>query len=150
MTERAARRPDKLSVVVFAGNFEKVHYALAAACAAAAIDMPATLFFTMGACRALLAADAAGAPGWHALSLERPGFADAAALDASMRARGVAGFEELIEACAALGVRVLACEMGLRAMGLDGAPLRADLKIEIGGLVTFLTDASAEGAMLFV
>jgi peroxiredoxin family protein len=144
MAGAPAQRPDKLSVVVFSGDYRKVHYALAAAAAAAAIDMPATLFFTMGACRALLAADDAGRPGWHALD------GDAAATDADHRQRGVAGFEELVESCAALGVRVLVCEMGLRAMALEDAPLRDDLEIEAGGLVTFLNDASASGAMLFV
>ena len=148
MAGAPAKRPDKLSVVVFSGDYRKVHYALAAAAAAAAIDMPATLFFTMGACRALLAPDDQGRPGWHALAVEGAG--DAAALDADLRARGVAGFEELVESCAALGVRVLACEMGLRAMALEDSALRDDLAIEVGGLVTFLTDASPGGAMLFV
>ena len=41
-------RPEKLSIVVFSGDFDKIHYALVMASAAAAIDIPATLFFTMG------------------------------------------------------------------------------------------------------
>jgi peroxiredoxin family protein len=150
MAEPERSRPRKLSIIVFSGSFEKVHYALAAAAAAAAIDLPATLFFTMEALRALATPGEGGRPGWHALEVTRAGYADAAALDADQRARGVAGFDELLESCIALGVRVMVCEMGLRAIGLEGRALRDDVAIDTGGLVTFLNDASADGAMLFI
>ena len=135
--------PDKLSIVVYSGDFGRVHYAFSMAAAAVAVDRPATLFFTMEAIRALAKPRPDGAPGWHAL----PG---AAAEDAGFAERGVATFEELVSACAALGVRFLVCEMGLRAVDLSAADLRDDLIFEEGGIVTFLNDASADGAMLFI
>jgi peroxiredoxin family protein len=136
----AAERPDKLSLVVFSGTFEKVHYALVMASAAVASNTPATLFFTMGAARALM--------DWTRLPTEdgRP----APDVDAQFQARGVAGFEELLSACVALGVTVMVCEMGLRALGLDAASLRADVPVSQGGVVSFLADASRDGAMVFV
>ncbi len=137
------RSPDKLSIVVFSGDFERVHYALSMAAASAAVDRPTTLFFTMEAIRALAAAGADGAPGWTAL----PG---AAERDAEFAARGVATFEELVEACAALDVKMRVCEMGLRAVGIEARELRGDLEFAEGGVVTFLNDASAHGAVLFV
>ncbi len=143
-------RPDKLSVIAFTGTFEKVHYALATAAAAAAIDIPVTLFFTMEATRALEATGSEGQPGWHALAVERKGVSNAAALDATNVERGVAGFEELLEACVSLDVRFLVCEMGLAAIDLDRGKLRDDMTVEIGGLVTFLNDASADGSSLFI
>ena len=133
--------PGKLSLVVFSGDYARAHYALAAAAAAAAIGRPATLFFTMQAARALAAPDDEGG-GWRAL----PG----AEADAELRARGVAGFEELLESCAGLGVRFLVCEMGLRAIGMAPEALRGDVGATVAGLVTFLNDAEAGGAMLFV
>lgn len=133
--------PGKLSLVVFSGDYARAHYALAAAAAAAAIGRPATLFFTMEAARALAADHGAGG-GWRAL----PG----AEADAELRARGVAGFEELLESCAGLGVRFLVCEMGLRAIGMAPEALRGDVDAAVAGLVTFLNDAEADGAMLFV
>ena len=133
---------DKLSLIVFSGDYAKVHYALAAAAAAAAIDRPATLFFTMDATRALCAAGADGEPGWRAL----PG----AGADAELRARGVAGFAELLDSCAGLGVRFMVCETGLRAAGIAPEALRRDLAIDIAGLVSFYADADPGGAMLFV
>jgi len=45
-------------------------------------------------------------------------------------------------------VRIIVCEMGLRAIGLEASALRADLPIEVAGVVTFLADASATGALL--
>ena len=140
-----AGRPRRLSVVVYSEAADKVHYALAMASAAAAIGIPATLFFTMGATRALV--DGSGTPGWAAMTAGdgRRG----AELDADYRARGVAAFEELIEACAALGVRVMVCEMGLRAMEIAREDLRDDLDIAEGGLVTFFSDAG-DGPITFL
>ncbi len=134
--------PDKLSLVVLSDDFERVHYAFSMAAAAAAIDRPTTLFLTMGAIRALGHKRPDGAPGWTAL----PG----ATRDAEFAERGVATFEDLIAACVALGVKIMVCEMGLRALGLERKKLRQDIAFEEGGIVTFLNDASATGAMMFV
>ena len=62
-TDAPKDRPTNLSLVVHSGDFDKVHYALVLAASAAAIGTPATLFFTMGACRALGADSAA----WQAM-----------------------------------------------------------------------------------
>ncbi|MBM3583659.1 MAG: hypothetical protein FJX36_04285 [Alphaproteobacteria bacterium] len=132
--------PAKLSIVVLDGSYQRVHYALAMAAAQLAIGRLATLFFTMGAIRALLAPRGDGVPGWRAL--------DGAARDDAMAANGLATFEELLGACAELGATVLVCDMGLKAEGLTRADLRADLTIGTGGLVTFLNDARADGAMV--
>jgi len=136
--------PSKLNLVVASGTFEKVHYALVMAAGAAAIGTPATLFFTMAACQALLADD-----GWRALPSEKIGF-DATSRDADFVARGVAGIEELLESCAELGVTTMVCEMGLRAEGLEDAALRADLKPTRTGVVTFLRDARADGSIVYI
>jgi peroxiredoxin family protein len=129
-----------LSIVVFSGDFDRVHYALAVAASAAALGKVATLLFTGGAVRAL-AAETEGEAGWRAL---RAGDGRSAGqADAEFRVRGVAGFEELLAACAELGVRLIACEMGMRLAGLDRAALRADIAIEEAGLATFLAAASA-------
>ena len=133
-----ADAPDKVSIVVFDGRFDRVHYALVTASAAAAINKPATLFFTGGALTALTPG------GWKQLE------GHAAAADTKLRRRGIAGFEALLEACRDLGVRFIACEMGLRAAGIEHDALDPDLDIEIAGMVTFLGDASRDGAVLFI
>jgi peroxiredoxin family protein len=133
---------ERLGLILLSGCFDRVHYGLAMASAAAALERPVTLFATLGATRAFVAEGADGRPGWASLPLSaelaEPGLADGAALDARYRARGVAGFEELLQACAGLGVELIACEMGLRAEGVAGAALRADLPIQRAGLATLL------------
>lgn len=145
----SADRPDKLSIVVFSGAFDRVHYALVMAAAAVASNTPVTLFFTMWAGRALQKPAADGTPAWHRLPLSE-GSGSAAEMDAGFRAKGVAGFEELLEACVLLGVKVMVCEMGLKALGMDADALRPDVPVATGGVVTFLADASRDGGMLFV
>jgi peroxiredoxin family protein len=125
---------DKLSIIVFSGSYDRVHYALAMASAAAAIDRPVTLFFTMDAIRALAAT---GAPDWSAE-------------EQANKRKGIATLAELRDACSQLGVRYLVCTMGLRSVGLTAADLRADLNVLEGGIVAFLNDASRDGAMLFI
>ena len=141
--------PDKLSIVVFSGDFDRVHYALVMAAAAVASNTPVTLFFTMWAGRALERPLADGTPAWARLRVSE-GDIDAAAMDAGFKARGIGSFEELLEACVALGVTFMVCEMGLKALGMDPEGLRPDVPVTRGGVVTFLADASRSGAMVFI
>ena len=141
--------PDKLSIIVFAGAYDKVHYALVMAAAAAAIGRPVTLFFTMGACRALKSPDANGEAAWRSMPMSEGG-GNGGDKDDSYAEMGVATFEELLDSCVQFGVTFMVCEMGLRAMGLEGEPLRDDVPLRKGGVVTFLNDASKDGAVFFI
>jgi peroxiredoxin family protein len=118
-----------LPIIVHAPEFERVHYALVLASGAAAIGRTPILFFTGPALLALV--------DWQRL--------DGADQDARFRAQGVAGFEELLAACAALGVRIIACEMALKASGLAASELRRDIAIETAGVVTLLGAAGPAG-----
>lgn len=131
-----------LALIVHSGSFDRVHYALATAAAAAALGRPVTLFFTMQALQAV-AAEA----GWQRLKTEdgRP----ATLADATYAEAGLADFESLVRSCSELGVRVMACEMGLKAVGLERAQIRADIVIEEGGLATLMLEA-AEASLLYV
>ncbi len=152
MTDAATHaQPEKISLIVFSGNYERVHYALCIAASAIAVGTAATLLFTGQAIRALVGAigrDGVSGPGWRSL----PGGDGRAGgdIDDDYRARGVAGFEELLAACAELGARLIVCEMGLRVAGLERSALRQDLVLEEAGLATFLADASAAGAITFI
>jgi len=139
------------AAVVFSGDFERVHYALVMAAAACAIDKPATLFFTMGAARALLGPSPDGTPAWRALpgGASFPGLTGGA-VDNGFKARKVADFEDLLQSCVALGCRFMVCDMGLRALGLEGAAMREDVPIVGGGMATFLMDAPDGGHLVFV
>ena len=135
MTDMPA--PDKLSIIVFSGDYDRVHYALAMASSAVAIDRDVTLFFTMDGIRALLPEDAAGAPGW-------------ADREADHVAKKIATLAEMLSACIELGATFMVCEMGLRASGIDANDLREDITIATGGIVSFLNDASRHGQMMII
>ncbi len=130
-----------LSIIVFSGGFDRVHYALTMAAAAAAINLSATLFFSGRALRALLPED-----GWQTLDPADDGTTPTAR-NVYLKAAGIATWAELFSACTALGVTIMACESGLRAEGLTLQDLRQDIMIQPGGLVTLY---QAEGQLVFV
>jgi peroxiredoxin family protein len=111
-----------LGILLLAGTHERAHYAFVLATGAAAIGREVVLFATNGGCHALLA-------DWSGL--------EESARDAAIRARGVAGLDELRDAAAALSVRLILCEAGLRAEALGGRTTMPG--VEIAGVVTFIT-----------
>ena len=142
--------PETLAIAVFAGGFDRVHYALVMASAAAATNRKVTLFFTGRALRCLVQENEPGLFGWHDLDAADDG-SSPAERDRWFAANGLATFEELLGACVALGVTIMACEMGLKALALPaGSRLRADVPVKPGGVVTFLNEAPRSGAILFV
>ena len=119
------RRPsvpsEPLGILLLSGAHDRAHYAFVVASGAAALGREVVLFATNAGCHALLA-------DWS-------GLADADR-DARVRAAGVAGLDELREATREMGARLIACEAGLRAEGLDAARLMPG--VEVAGIVTFL------------
>jgi peroxiredoxin family protein len=110
-----------LGILLLAGTHDRAHYAFVLAAGAAALGRRVVLFAANDGCRALLA-------DWS-------GLADSAR-DDRIVARGVAGLATLRAAAVELGVRLIACEAGLRAEALDPAGLLA--QVEVAGVATFL------------
>ncbi len=119
-----------LGILLVAGTHERAHFAFMTAAAAAALGRRVVLFATNHGCRALR-------EDWSEL--------DDVGRDAVVRRRGVAGLGEMRDAARELGVRMIACEGGLRAEGMDAASLREG--VEVAGLATFL-DAVGQGQMI--
>ena len=115
-----------LGILLISGGHERAHYAFMLAAGAAAVGRGAVLFATNEGCRALLA-------DWS-------GMADAGR-DAAVRARGVAGLAELRDAATQLGVRLMACDSGLRMAGLASAALLPG--VEVAGIPSFLSAVGA-------
>lgn len=134
----------KLSLVVASGTYEKVHYAFVMASGAAAIGIPVTMFFTMGASNAVLDGIC-----WHALASEVPGMS-AKHRDEDFIEKGVASMDELIDSASELGVNFMVCEMGLRAEGLEDRSPRKGLDLTRTGIVTFLHDAESGGSIVYI
>lgn len=112
---------DTIGILLLSGTHDRAHYAFVLAAGAAALGRRVVLFASNAGCRALLA-------DWS-------GLADAAR-DARIVANGVAGFATLRDAAADLGVRLIACEAGLRAEAIDPAGLLPG--VEVAGVATFL------------
>ena len=117
---------EPLGVLLLSGTHDRAHYAFVLASGAAALGRQVVLFASNSGCRALFT-------DWS-------GLADAAR-DRRIRANGVAGLEELRTASREMGVRLIACEAGLRAEGLDVTELMAG--VEIAGVATFLAAIGA-------
>jgi peroxiredoxin family protein len=138
-----------IAVIVQSGDFERIHYALALAASALAVNRPAVLFFTGGAIRALLRGDN-GFPGWAVLPADAATagahavgehIETGAERDAVLKARGVGDFETLLDACVQLKARIIVCEMGLRAMAIERPALRDDVPVHVAGIVTLYEEA---------
>ena len=124
-----------LDLIVFDDRYERVHYALAMAAAAAASNRPARLFFAGPAIRVLLP------DGWRTLAgAPEP-------TDDAWRALGIAGWDLLAESLVALGVPILACEIALKTAGLSADQLTA-LPVTVSGLVGFF--GQVRGQLVFV
>jgi peroxiredoxin family protein len=109
---------DPLGILLISEGHARAHYAFVLATGAAAIGRHVVLFATNQGCRALLA--------------DLTAFAEA---DDSAAARGVAGLAELRDAAIELGVRLIACEAGLRMADVTQTLAQP---VEIAGVVTFL------------
>jgi peroxiredoxin family protein len=108
-------------VLLLSGDHARAHYAFSLVTTAAALGRPAILFATNTGCIALMS-------DWQAL--------EDAGRDTIIQVRGVAGLDTLRTAARDLGVRLLACEAGLKAEALDPAGLLPE--VEISGIATFL------------
>ena len=121
---------DVLGLLLLSGSHDRAHYAFVLASGAAALGRSVIVFATNRGCLAL-------ATDWSEL--------DDAARDGRIQRAGVAGLDELREASLELGVRLIACEAGLRAEGIDPAKLLA--QVEVAGVATFLS-AVGEGSII--
>jgi uncharacterized protein len=113
---------ESLGILLLSGAHDRAHYAFVLAAGAAALGRTVVMFATNAGC--------------HAMFLDWSGLSDAAR-DERVRAAGVAGLDELRDASRELGVRMIACEAGLRAEALDPAQLLQG--VEIAGVATFLS-----------
>jgi len=118
--------PACLGIMLISGSHERAQAAFSLAASAASLGREVILFATNAGCRALR-------DDWSGV--------DDVGRDAAIRRLGLAGLGELREAARELGVRMLACETGLRGEDIDTRSLW--LGVEVVGMATFLEAASA-------
>lgn len=165
LTERAdlARASNRVTMVVFSGDLDKVIASLVIATGAAAMGMQVSMFFTfwgLGVLRrsrklkgktALTRAMAMLTPaGIRRLGVSKlqMGGAGPHVLRRMMKDKGVASPEELFALAQESGVRMVACTMSMDVLGFGADELVGG--IEPGGVAAYLGDASDSRVTLFI
>jgi peroxiredoxin family protein len=157
---------DKLSMVVFSGDMDKVLAAFVIATGAAAMDMDVVMFFTFWGTPALRdkskkagSKDAMGRmfgtmlpKGACELKLSKMNMAGmgTAMMKSLMKKKNVADLEQMIATADELGVRIFVCEMSMNLMGLKHEEIIDYRNLSYCGVAKFLEEASESRIQLFI
>jgi peroxiredoxin family protein len=159
-------RKDKMTLVVFSGEMDKLMAAMIIATGATAMDMEVKLFFTFWATAALR--DPEKSPKGKdfmskmfgfmlpkgakkvKLSKMNMGGMGKVMLENLMKKKKVATLPELFKTAGELGVEINVCEMSMNLMGFKKEELIDYPKLNICGVGTFLADAEESKIQLFI
>jgi peroxiredoxin family protein len=154
---------DRVSMVVFSGDMDRVLAAFVIATGAASVGMEVSMFFTFWGLSALRKKRSYRGKRWNEkmMALMTPGNTrglpvsklnffgiGSKLLRKMMRDKNVASLEELISMSREFGVKVVACQMSMDVMGVSRNELSEG--IEVGGVATFLGDAARSRVSLFI
>jgi len=159
-------RKDKMTLVVFSGEMDKLLAAMIIATGATAMDMEVKLFFFFFSTAALrdpkknakgknLISKMFGfmlpkGAGKVKLSKMHMAGMGKAMLEGLMKKKGVATLPSLFKTAGELGVEINVCEMSMDLMGFKREELIDYPKMNICGVGTFLADAEESKIQLFI
>jgi peroxiredoxin family protein len=157
---------NKLAMVVFSGDLDKVLAALVIATGAVAMGMETVLFFTFWGTPVLrdknktvggkdIMGNMFGAmlPKGAAdvkLSQMNMGGMGTAMMKSLMKKKNVASLEEMFALAEELGVRIVICEMSMDLMGFKREEMINYKNLEFGGVAKFLEEAGTSKVQLFI
>jgi peroxiredoxin family protein len=157
---------NKLSMVVFSGELDKVLAALVIATGAVAMGMEVVMFFTFWGTPVLRdkkkkagGKDVMGkmfgamlptGTGDVKLSNMNMGGMGTAMMKSLMKKKNVASLEEMLEMAEELGVRIYVCEMTMDLMGFKREEFIDYKGMGFAGVATFLQEAANSKVQLFV
>jgi peroxiredoxin family protein len=154
---------DRIALVVFSGDLDRVLAAFIIATGAAAMGQQVSMFFTFwGLCVFKKDCQLSGKTLFQKMmALMSPGSSrslpvskmnyygvGAKMLRAMMKQKNVSSLEEMISLARDLGVRMIACEMSRDVMGIKESELVPGL--ECGGVASFLADSLKSRTSLFI
>jgi len=155
---------EKLSIIVFSGDFDKAIAAFTIATGAAATNREVNLFFTFWGLNILKKKYRRSAIGHsflakvfnllmggrYNLPLSRLNFAGLSPklMTRMMKKHNVATLWELIDSAHALGVKIIACEMAMHILEISKEDLIDEVQ-EVIGVSTFL-DYSKDAKIIFI
>ena len=154
---------DRVALVVFSGDLDRVLAAFVIATGAAAMGQQVSMFFTFWGLSVLKKdSQLSGKTLFQKMmALMSPGSSKslpvskmnyfgvgAKMLRSMMKEKNVSSLEEMISLARELGVRMIACEMSRDLMGIKESELVAGL--ECGGVASFLADSLKSRTSLFI
>lgn len=154
---------DRVALVVFSGDLDRVLAAFVIATGAAAMGQQVSMFFTFWGLSVLKKDNQLSGKTLFQkmMTLMSPGSSKslpvskmnyfgvgAKMLRSMMKEKNVSSLEEMISLARELGVRMIACEMSRDVMGIKESELVAGL--ECGGVASFLADSLKSRTSLFI
>ena len=154
---------DRVALVVFSGDLDRVLAAFIIATGAAAMGQQVSMFFTFWGLSVLKKDNQLSGKTLFQkmMTLMSPGSSKslpvskmnyfgvgAKMLRSMMKQKNVSSLEEMISLARELGVRMIACEMSRDLMGIKESELVAGL--ECGGVAAFLADSFKSRTSLFI
>ena len=154
---------DRVALVVFSGDLDRVLAAFVIATGAAAMGQQVSMFFTFWGLSVLKKDSQLSGKSLFQkmMALMSPGSSKslpvskmnyfgvgAKMLRSMMKEKNVSSLEEMISLARELGVRMIACEMSRDVMGIKESELVAGL--ECGGVASFLADSLKSRTSLFI
>lgn len=161
------KTPDnKLSMIVFSGDLDKVLASFVIATGAVAMGMDVVMFFTFWGTPVLrdrnksaggkdLMGKMFGAmlpKGTGAVKLSKMNMAGmgTAMMKSLMKKKNVASLEQMLEMAEELGVRIYICEMSMDLMGFKREEMIEYKHLGFAGVATFLEEAQNSKIQLFI
>jgi len=157
---------DKVSIIVFSGDLDKVLAAFVIATGAVAMEMEAVMFFTFWGTPVLRDAkksvggkDLMGKmfgfmlpKGRNALKLSKMnmGGMGTSMMKSLMKKKNVASLDEMLGMAGELGVKIYICEMSMSLMGFKQGEFIDYPNLEYVGVATFLEQAKNSKVQLFI
>jgi peroxiredoxin family protein len=157
---------DRVSIIVFSGDLDKVLAAFVIATGAVAMGMEAVMFFTFWGTpvlrdpnKSVNGKDFMGKmfgfmlpKGRNAIKLSKMNMAGmgTSMMKSLMKKKNVASLDQMLEMSAELGVKIYICEMSMSLMGFKQGEFIDYPNLEYVGVATFLEQAKNSKVQLFI
>lgn len=138
--------PDKATIIIHSGDFDKIYSALIIGNGALAVGMEVTLFFTFWGLMRLRKNGLGSGP------LSKMNFLSLGKwlVKKRMKKTNVASLEKLMKDLKELGGKVIACDMTMEIMGIKKCDLDEEIIDDYGAVGTYILETKNSKLNLFI